>query len=547
MADTNPIHPFIRIINLLKLDKQDISSLYFYAILSGIIQLVLPLGIQSIINFVMYNTASTSLVVLICLVIISVFFVGFLQINQMKLSEKIQQKIFVRYAFAYSDTLPKIRPEATEGYYLPELTNRFFDTINLQKGLSKLLLDVPTAFIQILFGILLLSFYHSIFIAFGALLLLIVYLIFRLSSERGLETSLKESDFKYKVAAWLQEISRTQNTFKNFEYTKLNIQKTDEYTQGYLQNRTHHFGILTTQYWSLVVFKVVLTAAMLIIGCLLLLNNLINIGQFIAAEIVIIAIMASVEKLITSIDIVYDVLTAVEKLNKVLQTPTESNGSLILNAKIPLSVEFKKVNFSYTVNNQLLNGISFRVEPREKILLNKTVSGIGTSTILKLISNNLSEHTGSILINDIPVDNYEMQSFRKNVNYLSGQNEIFNGTLWENITIGNPDVKPETTNHLIKELGFTGFIEEFEKGFSTLLFTKGAKLPSHLVQEILLLRTFVQPCQLMILDEPFKNLNKAKRKKVAEYIIGLPITVIVASEQEGIQEYFSKIIDVKSS
>ncbi|RYU97253.1 ATP-binding cassette domain-containing protein [Emticicia agri] len=545
MADNHDFHPFIRIINLLRLDKLDISSLYFYAILSGIIQLVLPLGIQSIINFVMYNTASTSLIVLICLVIFSVFFAGFLQIKQMKLSEKIQQKIFVRYAFAYADTLPKIRPEATEGYYMPELTNRFFDTVNLQKGLSKLLLDVPTAFIQILFGILLLSFYHSIFIAFGALLLLIVYLIFRLSSERGLTTSLRESDFKYKVAAWLQEISRTQNTFKNFEYTRLNIQKTDEYTQGYLQNRTNHFGILTTQYWSLVVFKVVLTAAMLIIGCILLLNNLINIGQFIAAEIVIIAIMASVEKLITSIDIVYDVLTAVEKLNKVLQTPTESNGTLILNPKSPLSVEFKKVSFSYTPNNQLLNGISFKVEAGEKALLNKTASGAGTSTILKLISNNLTEHSGSILINDTPVDNYEMHSFRKNVNYLSGQNEVFNGTLWENITIGNPDVKPETTNELIKKLGFTGFIDEFEKGFATILFTKGAKLPSHLVQEILLLRTFVQPCQLMILDEPFKSLNKAKRQKVADYINSLPMTVIVASDQEGVLPYFNRIIEIK--
>ncbi|WP_337043520.1 peptidase domain-containing ABC transporter [Emticicia sp. 17c] len=545
MAETHTIHPFIRIINLLKLDKEDISALYFYAILSGIIQLVMPLGIQSIINFVMYNTASTSLFVLIGLVILSVFFAGFLQVNQMKLSEKIQQKIFVRYGFAYADTLPKIRPEAIEGYYMPELTNRFFDTVNLQKGLSKLLLGVPTAFIQILFGILLLSFYHSIFIAFGALLLLIVYLIFRLSSEKGLETSLKESDYKYKVAAWLQEISRNQNTFKNYAYTQLNIQKTDEFTQGYLENRTRHFGILTTQYWSLVVFKVVLTAAMLIIGCALLLNQLINIGQFIAAEIVIIAITASVEKLITSIDVVYDVLTAVEKLNKVLQTPTESTGKLPLNNQHPLKVEFKKVSFSYSSHARQLNGISFLIEPGDKALLHKVTSGVGASTVLKLISNNLSHHKGNILINEIPKDNYEMLSYRKNVNYLSGENEVFSGTLWENITIGNSDVKPETTNRLIKELGFDSFIEEFENGFATVLFTEGAKLPSHLIQEILLLRTFVQPCQLLILDEPFKNLSATKRQKVAEYISRLPMTVIVASEQEGINPYFTKIIELK--
>ena len=545
MAETHTIHPFIRIINLLKLDKKDITSLYFFAILSGIIQLVMPLGIQSIINFVMYNTASTSLVVLISLVIISVFLAGLLQINQMKLTEKIEQKIFVRYAFEYADILPRIRPEATEGYYMPEQTNRFFDTINLQKGLTKLLLGVPTAIVQILFGILLLSFYHAIFIAFGALLILIVYLIFRLSSDRGLETSMKESDFKYKVAAWLQEISRNQNTFKNFEYTQLNIQKTDEYTQGYLENRTRHFGILKTQYWSLVAFKVILTAAMLIIGCVLLLNQLINIGQFIAAEIVIIAITASVEKLITSIDIVYDVLTAVEKLNKVLQRPTESSGKLLLNATKPLKVEFKNVSFSYNGSSSILNSLSFVIEPAEKILVHKTISGVGASTILKLISNNLTEHRGYILIDDIPVDNYDMLSYRKNVSYLSGQNEVFNGSLWDNISIGNAAVKPEAVVALIKELGFDGFIEEFENGFATELFTKGAKLSSHLVQEILLLRTFVQPCHLMILDEPFKNLSAIKRQKVAEFINKLPMTVAVSSEQPEIKSHFSKLIELK--
>lgn len=545
MAENRTIHPFIRIVNLLKLDKKDITSLYFYAILSGVILLVNPLGIQSIINFVMYNTASTSLVVLIGLVIISVFIAGFLQINQMKLTEKIQQKIFVRYAFAYADILPKVRPEATEGYYMPELTNRFFDTIHLQKGLSKLLLDVPTAIIQILFGILLLSFYHTIFIAFGALLLLIVYLIFRLSSEKGLETSMNESDYKYKVAAWLQEISRNQNTFKNYEYTQLNLQKTDEFTQGYLQNRTRHFGILETQYWSLVAFKVILTAAMLIIGCVLLLNQLINIGQFIAAEIVILAMISAVEKLILSIDIVYDTLTAVEKLNKVLQTPTEDNGELKLDDSKPLKVEFKNVGFSYSDKSNLLKNISFVLEPGDKAMLHKTASGVGTSTIMKLISNNLTKHTGNILINGIPKDNYEMLSYRKTVNYLSGQNEVFNGTLWENITIANPNVKPETINYLIKELGFDGFIEEFEHGYATVLLTKGAKLASHLIQEILLLRTFVQNSQLLILDEPFKNLNITKCNKVAEYINKLPMTVIIATDQEGVHVHFEKIIELK--
>lgn len=544
MAEHKSIHPFIRTINLLKLDKRDISSLYFYAILAGIIQLSLPLGVQAIINFVMFNTASTSLIVLISLVILGVFLSGYLQINQMKLTEKIQQKIFVRYAFAFAETLPKIELQATEGYYMPELTNRFFDTMNLQKGLSKLLLGVPMAFIQILFGILLLSFYHPVFIGLGALLWLIVYLIFKLSSERGLATSLSESDYKYKVAAWLQEISRNLNTFKNYEYTRLNIQKTDEYTQGYLENRSKHFDILTSQYWSLVFFKVILTASMLIIGCILLLNQLINIGQFIAAEIVIISVTASIEKLILSIDVVYDVLTAVEKLNKVLQKSTEPSGKQPLDTSHALSVTFKNVSFAYTPTTPVLKNLSFEVASGEKVLINTSNSGAGASTILRLLGNVLIPESGYVLVNDTPKENYAIQSYRKNVSYLNGQNEIFNGTLWENISIGNDAIKLQTVNQLIKDLGFDGFIGSFEKGFDTVLFTKGLKLPSHLIQEILLLRTLVQPCQLLILDEPFKSISPKIQQKVAQYICSLPVTVITTSHQKEIQTYFKNIIDL---
>ena len=544
MAEYKKVHPFIRTLRLLKLDKRDISALYFYAILAGIIQLSLPLGVQSIINFVTFNSVSTSLIVLIALVIVGVFLGGFLQINQMQLSEKIQQKIFVRYAFAFAETIPTIELKATENVYLPEITNRFFDTLNLQKGLSKLLLDIPMASIQILFGIVLLSFYHPVFIAIGALLLLIVYLIIRLSSEKGLETSLEESEYKYKVAAWLQDISRHLNTFKISDHSQLNIKKTDIYTQGYLLNRTKHFKILKIQYWALIAFKVILTAAMLIIGCVLLVNQLINIGQFIAAEIVILSIITSIEKMIKSIDVVFDVLTAVEKLNKVLQKETEKNGNIVLSNTQALAIQFNNVSFAYTPHHQVFTNLSFGVDSGKKFLIKSSSSGAGASTILKVLSHTHSPTAGKVLINDIPTDNYDLKSLRNQISYLNGQGEIFQGTLWENITISNPTISAEKLSQLIKELGFDNFLENFDEGYNTLLFTKGRKLPSQVIQEILLLRTFIQPCQLFILDEPYKNLSAEMQQKVANYIQKLPQTVVLASQIAINESYYDNIIEI---
>ncbi|MGZ5246504.1 MAG: ABC transporter ATP-binding protein, partial [Flavitalea sp.] len=114
------VSPFRRIFAILKADRSEITSVYFYAILNGLIQLSLPLGIQAIIGFVLGGGISTSLVILIILVVVGVFLNGLLQVNQMKLIEKIQQKLFARYSFEFANRLPKIDLQKTDDVYLPE-------------------------------------------------------------------------------------------------------------------------------------------------------------------------------------------------------------------------------------------------------------------------------------------------------------------------------------------------------------------------------------------------------------------------------------------
>ncbi|MBK7885694.1 MAG: ABC transporter ATP-binding protein [Chitinophagaceae bacterium] len=321
-----------RIFKVIRLEKNEISSIYFYAILSGLIQLSLPLGIQSLISFVLGGSLSTSLVVLIVLVVSGVFFTGLLQVNQMKLIEKIQQKIFVRYSFGFADRIPKLNLSAVDNYYLPELVNRFFDTVLLQKGISKILLDIPAASIQIFFGLILLSFYHPVFIFFGISLITIIFIILRLAGGKGLETSIQESNYKYAVIGWLEEIARVVKSFKFSKNNTLHIGSTNKLVTGYLDRRTSHFKILLIQYWSLIAFKVLITAAMLIVGSILLVNQQLNIGQFIAAEIVLLMVITSVEKIIVNLDKVYDILTSVEKLATVIDKPIEK---VVLSNLIP--------------------------------------------------------------------------------------------------------------------------------------------------------------------------------------------------------------------
>ena len=338
--------PVRKILSLLRLERKEITAVYFYAVLNGLIQLSLPIGVQSIIGFVLGASMRASLVVLIALVVLGVLIAGIMQVNQMKIIEKIQQKLFVRYSFAFINHIPALDLKKTDHIYLPELMNRFFDLPVLQKSLSKILLDIPTASIQILFGLILLSFYHPAFILFGMILLVMLLFILQYTGRHGLQTSIEESSFKYRAAAWLQETARVIKSFKLAKKNDLHLQRMDDEVSNYLHARNRHFRILLFQYNVLVFFKTIVTAAMLIVGTFLLVSQQLNIGQFIAAEIVIIMVLNSVEKLIMNLASVYDTLTANEKITTVTDKPTEINGTEVLDAaEAGLKLEMKKPEF----------------------------------------------------------------------------------------------------------------------------------------------------------------------------------------------------------
>lgn len=528
------ISPVKKFLELLRFQKGEIYSIYFYAILNGLVQLSLPLGIQSIISFVLGGAISTSLVLLIALVIGGVFVTGLLQVNQMKLIEKIQQQLFVRYSFQYAHVIPNFNLKAVDRYYLPELVNRFFDTIPLQKSISKLLLDIPGASIQILFGIILLSFYHPAFIAFGFVLLLLLYATLRLTAARGLETSLQESDYKYRVLGYLEELARVAFSFKFSKNRSHHLRKTDDYVTGYLEARTSHFKVLLFQYWAMIGFKLLITSAMLIVGAYLLIGQELNIGQFIATEIVILMIIGSVEKLILNLDIVYDVLTSVEKITKVTETPLEEHGDTAMEkTNKGMSVEAQNLNFGYEKDKPVIRDLSFSIKSGEKIAIRGTNSS-GKSTLLRLLCGTYDDFEGSLLINGIPIRSYDLHSLRSNIGISLQNQEVFHGTIHENICLGEKGISFEELNKLSEIVGLKDYIASKREGYNYTLQPTGQHIPTRVKQQILLLRALVNHPTLLLLEEPWKDLDPEAAERLKHYLIDeIPeVTVLIATGDE---------------
>ncbi|MFM1821142.1 MAG: hypothetical protein RLZZ402_1501 [Bacteroidota bacterium] len=539
MQQTSPLK---RVQALIQEHKKEVTSIYLFSILGGIVNLSLPLGVQTIIGLVMGATMVTSIYVLIFLVVLGVFLMGLFQINQMKIIESIQQKIFAHYAYDFADKIPQLDLKQMDKYHIPEKVNRFFDTLNIQKGFAKLLLDIPVATVQIVFGIILLSLYHPLFIILGVILLILLALILYYTSQKGIETSIEESNYKYGVAGFFGEIARTIKTFKFSQGSDLNLIRTDENVMGYLGARTKHFRVLLFQYKSLLFFKVALTTLMLTLGSYLLINQQLNVGEFVAAEIVIMLVIGAVEKLITSLDSAYDVITGLEKLASVTDNPLETGGDLELNSNIGLEIEMKNFSFEFEPGKPVLNSINLHIEPGEKIQLSGP-AGSGKSILMRVLTGNYIDFKGTLLINKVPIKNYNLQSLRKHTGILLQNQEIFDGSVWENISLGNKEISPSLILATADKLGFSDFLNHFPLGFDTEIEPLGKKTPQTIVKKILLLRALCGDRKLLILENPWNGLEPNLAGLIQTYLKNQSATVIISANEGA---FFDKKLEINN-
>ncbi|PZP50227.1 MAG: ABC transporter [Pseudopedobacter saltans] len=320
------LSPWQKLIAILNFERVTINYVFFYAILIGFVGMTLPLGGTAVYNLLSNGAIFSSTYILIGAVLLGVVVGGILLIGQLKLVESIEQRIFTRTSIEFAFRLPRIKKTELEGEHPPELVNRFFDILTIQKGLVKLLVDIVAASVTILFSAVLLAFYHPVFIGFGIVTIMAIVLVLALYYKRGLTTSIEESEYKYELVGYLEEVASNLDQYRGKEQKDSIIHNADKITSKYLHARNSHFSVLKKFFGSAVILRTVLMGALLLLGSYFVVNREMTLGQFVAAEVIIVQISYAIEKLMTGMNTIFDMVTGSEKLAVVTELELEEEN-----------------------------------------------------------------------------------------------------------------------------------------------------------------------------------------------------------------------------
>ncbi|MBK6460912.1 MAG: ABC transporter ATP-binding protein [Myxococcales bacterium] len=504
-AATHATHatPHQRLRELVRLERDDIWAIAVFGALVGLTTLAVPVAVQALVTSVAMGTLLQPVAVLTVLLTIVLGFSAALRVWQVKLVELLQERVFVRASLELASKLSHASPGAFEGRHGPEQVNRFLDVVTVQKALAGLLLDGLAVGLQLVVGLGLLGFYHPLLLAFDVVLIgALIFVIFVLG-RRGVSTSVGESKAKYAVVAWLQEVARHPVAFRSENAQRFALARADERLMYYLERRREHFRVVLRQTIGSLTVHTFASASVLGLGALLVLQSQLTLGQLVASELVVNAVVAGVSKLGKHLETYYDVVTSLDKLGHLTEISTEREDGEPLEGSGPLRVELERA--------------SGRVAVRAGECLVLSAARQETSGELGALYG-LAEDA-DVRVDGVPLTEVSLPSYRDAVALVRGP-EVFNGSVLDNVRMGRPNVSQSDVRRALAAVGLEDTVARLPAGLNTELTTYGLPLTSEQGTRIALARGLAGGPRLLLLDRVLDGLPEAALAAVVSTLVG---------------------------
>lgn len=534
-----PLTPFRRLLRLIEPDRADVVAIVLFAITTGILMLATPIAVQAIVNSAVVGGSLQQLIAVGLLLFIALGFAASLTAVQTWIMELIQRRLFIRTVADVAARLPRVQATAYDSGHGPELVNRFFDVITIQKGAAKLLIDALGVVLSIIVGLAVLAFYHPLLLAFDAGLLLVICVIVFVPLKRGERSAIAESSAKYKVAGWLEEVARSPYTFKAGGSEQWIFERSDALTRGWLESRRLHFRTIFRQIGGGLALQVIASVSLLGIGGLLVIEGTLSLGQLVAAELIVSAVVASVAKMGKHLETWYDVTAGAHKVGQLLDLPIEGRDgeSLPRVARGDSGgIEATGLAWKNGRGQTLFTDVSFALEPGQNMAVTGP-SGSGKTSLLDLLWRMREPAAGVIRLDGRDLRDLTLDSVRRDIALVSSIEPV-HGTLRENVRLRRPFVSGDDIRRALDAAGLRQVVDDLPDGLETIIHPHSRALNQGELERLMLARAIAGSPRVLVVDSLFDGLEEDLRQSVQDALFdpAAPWSLIVVSDDPRVHE-----------
>jgi len=537
--------PIKRLLEIIQLERSDLYILLMLIVGYGLLGIATPVAVQALVNIVTMGGVLQPLYVVSTILFFLLLLSGVLYIFECYVVELIQRRLFVRTTMTVANNTQGIDTVVYDSANPVELVNRFFDISNVQKAAATMLTVGLTAFLQGLIGSLILIFYSINFAIVVLVMLAVLAFIIFVLGKNAEATAIEESKVKYATAAWLESIARNFYLFKFYNGLQRSKTITHDYITNYLDKRSQHFRVLLLQNIGSIVLYAAAGTAMLALGGALVIQGQINLGQFVAAELIIFGVLSAYVRFIGKLEYFYDMLAALDKIGVLDDLPQEQVGLHKLDVPQLDSVAAFELGFNYSSRIQPIKDLSFELKRGESLAI-LGASGSGKSTLIGLITALRSPSAGHVEFNGNDLRQLDQTQVRAHIG-LAAKIEFIEHSILENIRLNRSDISLSKINTVLHDLGLLADFQNLEAGIDTVLTAFGAPLSTTQQQRLMLARAIVAQPDLLIIDGLLDNLSHNELEMVLHLLANYQTQgmLIVTTRFEEIAAKFNQVLMLK--
>lgn len=528
---------------LMASEYRELGVIVTYQVGIGLMTLAIPVGVQAIVNNLAFTQLFQPVLFLAFAILFCQILAGVLRVSQMRVVERVQRRIFAHLGMELAYRLPRMNQR--DGARFPEVVNRFFDVITVQKSFAMLAIEGFGLVLQMVIGLVLLAFYHPFLLIFDIGLIFSLLVIVFLLGRGALEKSIEESRWKYRTVEWLEEIAAKSVAFSSKSARFFALQRADQIVDSYLDARQKTFSVILRQMIGFLSLQAVANVTLLSLGVWLVIENQLSIGQLVAAELVVSGVLYSFTRFQKHLTAFYDLIAALDKITYLFDFPLEHEGrGLPLRSTGEILIEARDLVYYPMIGGSPVGPFSLTLKQGAKYAVHGS-NGVGKSSLLDMLYGLKEPSSGTLVFNGADARMLSIQLLREHIALIRGI-EVVHGSIIKNVRLGYPQASMDQITDALKRVGLLDTVLDFPEGLSTVLTEGGIPLSVGQVKLLLLARAIIGEPRVLLIDQTLDGLDTQSKNTALDLIFSpdAPWSVVITSQDPEVRSRCDAVIEL---